>query len=334
MYDEILLPTDGSAHATAAAEHALALARAFDATVHVLGVADVNRAAGLFDAGGVDEAFLERVERDAEDAVERTAGLAGTDDRVETAVVDGDPGDAIIEYAEDEPVDAVVMGTHGRRGLRRFLAGSVTEHVVRLSPVPVFTVRRPDEDAADEGAEAGEAPADATGALPSYETVLVPTDGSDTAERAVDHAVAIADAFDGRLHALSVVDVGALGAESQVVPTETMIESLTERSEAAVAAVAERAGAAGLDVTTEVQQGFPGTSVLRYAREHDADVVVMGTHGRTGLGRLLLGSTAERVMRRAEMPVCAVPAEGRQAAIEDDGGADAGDEHTAGSDSP
>jgi nucleotide-binding universal stress UspA family protein len=339
MYDEILLPTDGSAHATAAAEHALALARAFDATVHVLGVADVNRAAGLFDAGGVDEAFLERVEREAEDAVERTAGLAGTDDRVETAVVDGDPGDAIIEYAEDEPVDAVVMGTHGRRGLRRFIAGSVTEHVVRLSPVPVFTVRRPDDadDAADESAEAGEAPADATGPLPSYETVLVPTDGSDTAELAVDHAVGIADAFDGRLHALSVVDVGALGAESQVVPTETMIESLTQRSEAAVAAVAERAGAAGLDITTEVQQGFPGTSVLRYAREHDADVVVMGTHGRTGLGRLLLGSTAERVLRRAEMPVCAVPAEGRQAAMEADEdveAGDAGDEHTGGGGSP
>jgi nucleotide-binding universal stress UspA family protein len=73
MYDRILLPTDGSVHAMAAAEHALALSRAFDASVHVLGVADIDRAAGLFNAGGVDEEFVARVEREAEEVVNRTA---------------------------------------------------------------------------------------------------------------------------------------------------------------------------------------------------------------------------------------------------------------------
>lgn len=310
MYDRILLPTDGSAHAMVAAEHALALSRAFDAAVHVLGVADIDRAAGLFDAGGVDEEFVDRVERDVEEAVDRTASLAADADGVETAVVQGDPAEAIVEYVAEAELDAVVMGTHGRQGIRRFVAGSVTEQVLRVAEVPVFTVRRPED--ADDGDEAEDATVGAVGDLPTYERVLVPTDGSDTAKRAVDHAVAIADAFDGELHALSVVDVAAVGGEMEAVPTRSLIEALTERAEAAVEAVAERGSDAGVEVVTEVQQGFPGSGVLRYAREHEVDIVVMGTHGRTGLGRVLLGSTTERLVRRAEMPVCAVPPADRE----------------------
>lgn len=312
MYDEILLPTDGSAHSTAAAEHALALARAFDATVHVLGVADVNRAAGLFDAGGVDEAFVERVERDAEDAIERTTSLAGAADRLETAVVRGDPGEVIVDYIDEHGLDAVVMGTHGRRGIRRFIAGSVTEHVVRVAEVPIFTVRRP-EDADESDRSTGTA-----GDLPTYERVLVPTDGSDTADRAVDHALGIAAAFDGELHALSVVDVSTVASSSDIVPSDTVIESLTDRGERAVASVADRADERGVESVTEVVQGFPGSTILRYVREEEMDIVVMGTHGRTGLGRALLGSTAERIVRRSPVPVCTVPAEGRKEALEED----------------
>jgi nucleotide-binding universal stress UspA family protein len=310
MYDRILLPTDGSVHAMAAAEHALALSRAFDASVHVLGVADIDRAAGLFNAGGVDEEFVARVEREAEEVVNRTASLAADTDRVETAVVQGDPAEAIADHVAEAGLDAVVMGTHGRGGLRRFIAGSVTEQVLRVAEVPVFTVRRPEDT--DDGEAVEDATVGAAGDLPTYERVLVPTDGSDIAERAVDHAVAIADAFDGELHALSVVDVAAAGGEMDMVPTASVIEALTERGEAAVEAVAEDGSDAGIEVVTEVQQGFPGSGVLRYAREHEVDIVVMGTHGRTGLGRVLLGSTTERLVRRAEMPVCAVPPADRE----------------------
>lgn len=313
MYDRILLPTDGSTHAMAAAEHALALSRAFDATVHVLGVADIDRAAGLFDAGGVDEAFLERVRAETETAVERTAALAAADDPVETAVVDGDPADAIADYATEADPDAIVMGTHGRRGITRFVAGSVTERVLRTATVPVFTVRRPD---GEERAEGTDSTVGAAGGLPTYERVLVPTDGSETAERAVDHAVAIADALDGELHALNVVDVAAAG-QRDPVPSGTVVEALTEQGEAAVDAVAERADDAGVPVVTAVRQGFPGSRIRTYARENGADIVVMGTHGRTGLGRVLLGSTVERLVRRAEMPVCAVPPADRDGADED-----------------
>ncbi len=317
MYDHICLPSDGSAHATNAAEHALALARAFDATVHVLGVADIDRAAGLFDAGGVDAEFVERVEQEAEDAVERTASLAASEDHVETAIVRGDPGETIVDYIDEQGLDAVVMGTHGRRGLRRFIAGSVTEHVVRVAEVPVFTVRRPDD--AGEGDES----TGATGDLPTYERVLVPTDGSDTADRAVDHALAVAEAFGGELHALSVVDVSTVASSSDIVPSDTVIESLTDRSERAVESVADRADDRGVEHATEVVQDFPGSGILGYVREEEMDIVVMGTHGRAGLGRALLGSTAEHVIRRSDVPVCAVPAEGRKEAMDEEAVEDA-----------
>jgi len=320
MYDGLLLPTDGSPHTTTAAGHALALARAFDATVHVLRVADIDGAAGLFDAGGVDDEFVERVEQEAAATVERTASLLAAAERVKTAVVDGDPGEAIVEYGTEHGVDGIVMGTHGRRGLRRFVAGSVTEEVVRTTTVPVFTVRRADEDGDDE-APADEPEPLAPDDLPRYETVLLPTDGSDTAAAAVDHAIAVAGAFDGELHALSVVDPSSTGALPEAGPSESVVESLVEQAEHAVASVADRAAEADVEIHTEVQQGFPARTILGYAEEQGVDIVVAGTHGRTGLGRVLLGSTAEHLVRRAEMPVCVVPAANRDAAMEEgDGG--------------
>ncbi len=141
MYDDILLPTDGSEGTAAAAEHAANFARAYDATVHVLAVADErNRfespSAGLA-ADAWEEGERERAERDADETV---ASLPD-DVAVERAVVEGVPHEAIVAYVENEGIDAVVMGTHGRTGLDHYLVGSVTEKVVRTSPAPVMTVR-------------------------------------------------------------------------------------------------------------------------------------------------------------------------------------------------
>ena len=141
MYETILVPTDGSDHAERAAAHAFALAAAFDATVQVYSVADVSAAAGPFNAGGVSGEFVERVEGEAESAVESTAALAPDGVTVETGVVKGQPGKEVLAAVDDTDADLVVMGTHGRSGVDRLLLGSVAERVVRSSPVPVLTVR-------------------------------------------------------------------------------------------------------------------------------------------------------------------------------------------------
>ncbi|MEF8885278.1 MAG: universal stress protein [Haloarculaceae archaeon] len=293
MYETILVPTDGSECAERAARHGLALAGRFDAAVHVLGVADVDRAAGPFNAGGVSDEFVDRVEAEFESAVESVADLAPSDAPVRTAVVRGTPGDAIVEYVRSEGVDLVAMGTQGRRGLRRFVTGSTTEHVVRHAHVPVVTVRQ------TEGPP-----------VTDYDRVLVTTDGSDHALAAVDHAVAVADASDAALHALYVVNIETLASGPTAAPPTDLLETLQEQGREATAEVADRAEAAGVPAVTEVREGFPGSMILEYAGAEGVDLIAMGTHGRTGVDRLLLGSTTERTIRRAEVPVMSVHPEG------------------------
>ena len=288
MYDRILVPTDGGDHSVRAAAEAATLARLFDATVCLVGVVDVQAAGGLFDAGGVD-----RVEATAENAVAAAREGLGGLEAVGTEVVRGRPAAAIVDYATDHDIDLVAMGTHGRTGVRRFVLGSVTERVVRHSPVPVLTAR-----------------ATAQPTETSYDEVLVPTDGSEAAGTAVAHALAVASAAEGRIHAVHVVDAEGSAAGPGFSPPPALIERLESTGQTAVDDVATRARAAGLDAVTAVRHGRPAAGILEYVDEHDIDLVAMATTGRTGLDRVLLGSTAARVLRRSEVPVLAVPGHG------------------------
>ncbi|ESP88600.1 universal stress protein [Candidatus Halobonum tyrrellensis] len=144
MYDEILVPTDGSPAAAAAIEHAVTLAERFDATIHALYVVDMTGYTTLEAGTGVVVEALEEEGEAAVDAVREAAEAA--DVPVTEHVVSGSPYRSILEYANDEEVDLIVMGTHGRRGLDRYLLGSVTERVVRSADQAVMTVRMPDEE--------------------------------------------------------------------------------------------------------------------------------------------------------------------------------------------
>jgi len=166
MYDTILYPTDGSAGSEAALDHVAELAGTYGATVHVLHAVDSSAHLGLGiggdpkaeDAPGMVghpdgdgpgmvgerdrvEHLRERMEEQGETLVEEvTSQLADVD--TEAVVRGGDPHQIIIDYAEEIDADLIVMGTHGRTGIDRYLLGSVAEKVVRLSDVPVVTVRR------------------------------------------------------------------------------------------------------------------------------------------------------------------------------------------------
>ncbi|WP_226481944.1 universal stress protein [Natrinema amylolyticum] len=292
MYNTILVPTDGSDHAVRAAEHGLALARWFDATVHVISVVDVAAAGGLFSAGGVSDEFVERLEADAEDAIADIESIADDPERIRTAVRRGYPPAEILEYAAEHDVELLSMGTHGRTGVTRYVAGSVTERVVRRSDVPVLTAR-----ATDRIARGG-----------SYDEILLPTDGSDAAAAAIDHGLAIARERDARIHAVNVVTVSTITADPTVTARSETLAEFESEGNAATETVAERARAADIDAVTAVREGVPSTGLLAYADENDIDLIAMATVGRTGLERYLLGSTTERVVRRADVPVLSVNA--------------------------
>jgi nucleotide-binding universal stress UspA family protein len=151
VYDDILLPTDGSDAADAAVEHAIDLAARYDATLHVLYVADTTE----YSTVTFEDDVVDPLEREGEGVVDAVVEQA--DDRnvrAKGVVMQGGVFETIQDYVADEGVDAVVMGTHGRRGLGRALLGSVTERVVRTSDVPVLTVRQTDDEDTEAGAEA------------------------------------------------------------------------------------------------------------------------------------------------------------------------------------
>jgi nucleotide-binding universal stress UspA family protein len=158
-----------------------------------------------------------------------------------------------------------------------------------------------------------------------YDVILVPTDGSPAAERAVDHAVELAAKFDATVHTLYVVDVALYSSLEAGV--DAVIEALEEEGRTAVDAVASRCAEAGVAAETTVLVGTVHRAIETYVTDNDVDLVVMGTHGRKGIERFLLGSVAERTVRTSSVPVLTVSLDDDR--TETETGADAGGESEA-----
>ncbi len=284
MYETILLPFDGSEGATAVLDHAAEIARWADATVQVLYVADSTRDSVTVVEGKTVDALAQAGEQTVETAA---TALDRRGVAYETDVVQGNPAPTIVEYAARYDHDLVVIPTHGRDGLSRHLVGSVAEKVVRLSSVPVLTVRmRPDERL-----------------VFPYERLLVPTDGSPAAENAADRTLALAAALDATVHVLSVVDDSVLGPDVR----STIAGAESERiATEAVERVVATADARGVETVTHVEHGDPVETIHDRVDDDNLHAVGMGTTGRRGTDRILLGSVAERTVRTAPVPVLTV----------------------------
>lgn len=145
-----------------------------------------------------------------------------------------------------------------------------------------------------------------------YETVLFPTDGSDESFHALEHAIDVAETYGATLHALYVVetDYGSAGFDDVPVNVDAILEARRADGARALERVEARAERTGTTVVTAVREGgVVHREILDYADENDADVIVMGTHGRRGLDRWLLGSVTERVVRTSPIPVLTVRGE-------------------------
>ncbi|MCJ0618710.1 universal stress protein [Haloarcula hispanica] len=281
MFDRILVPTDGSPGSERAFEVAATLASTHDAAVHVLSVVDEHGPTDDWDYDGDSpaEAFIES----QADHVD-TEGLSVT-----TAVREGVVHDAVLDYGDENDIDLIVMGTHGRTGVRRFLLGSVTEKVVRLADVPVLSVK-----------------ADAEPGTVSFDDILLPTDGSSGAAAAIGPAGALASATDATVHLVSVVDTRSLGID---VGSSVIVDELESVATDAVGDASDRLSGMGVEtVETAITHGVPYRAILDAIEEADADLVVIGTHGRTGIDRYLLGSVAEKLVRTSPVPVMTVRA--------------------------
>ena len=143
-----------------------------------------------------------------------------------------------------------------------------------------------------------------------YDRILVPTDGSTEGECAVAHALDLAAVHDAAVDTLYVVDRARYAGMPMEASWEGVDELLRSDADEAVAAVEQLAAGTDVDVDAAVVEGTPSREIIRYAEENDCDLVVMGTHGRGGIDRLLLGSVAEKVVRGSAVPVLTVRIDG------------------------
>lgn len=134
-----------------------------------------------------------------------------------------------------------------------------------------------------------------------YDTVLVGTDGSDPANRAVEHALSIADQYDAVVHAIAVVDTGRYG-EPALSSTELVLEELEDRSRDLLGDIADRGDNRGVEVVTRTCHGNPHAEIVGYADEVDADLTVIGASGLSQTGHHI-GSVADRVVRGTDRAV-------------------------------
>ena len=153
-----------------------------------------------------------------------------------------------------------------------------------------------------------------------YDRILVPTDGSEGVERAVDHATGLAVAHGASLHAVYVVNTASYGTLPMETSWEGVADMLRDEGEAAVERVKAIADERGVPAEVALVDGTPSREIVRYAESNDCDLVVMGTHGRGGIDRLLLGSVAERVVRSSGVPVLTVRVGGREGEVADEQG--------------
>ncbi|WP_266081863.1 universal stress protein [Haladaptatus caseinilyticus] len=285
MYEDILLPFDGTEGSAEVLHHASEIAHWSDATIHVLYVADTTRDSITVVEGHPVDALVQVGQAIVEEAKEtlRTLGVDYDSD-----VVQGNPAPTIVEYAERYNHDLIVMPTHGREGVSRYLIGSVSEKVVRLSSVPVLTARmQPDEQFA----------------FP-YENILIPTDGSTSATYAAQHGISLAAALDATVHVLSVVDDTSLGPDIRSAISNQETEQATTKFVDDLLSEAESHGIT--NTVRHVEYGSPISKILGCIETNDVHAVVMGTKGRRGTDRILLGSVAEKTVRSAPVPVITV----------------------------
>ncbi len=284
----ILVPLDGSPLAERALPYADALARATGASLTLMTAIEHDQDGMLARL----PALRERLEHGARDQaaqyLERSAALLRAWGRtVSTLITGGRPAEEILDAAERLDAALIAMATHGRGGLQRWLVGSVADKVMRLSPRPTLLVR----------------PAEEQGPLQplTLSRLMVPLDGSPLAEQALTPAVEVAHGAGARLLLVRVepwvaTTLAATGEAAALVNVDELETAVAREAEQYLADVRGRLPA-DLPVETAVLRGFPALELIAYAERERVDLTVMSTHGRGGLERLVLGSTADRLVR-------------------------------------
>ncbi len=289
--DHVMVPLDGSAYAERTIPVALFLAKAHSARITVVSILaqrSLLRVMALTPERGratfeEREAYLE--------AVAKRIRQQGVD--ADAVVAVGPVAETIDRIAQERDVDVLVISTHGRKGVRRWLLGSTASSILHVTSVPVLLVPPAAEQRVKE---------------PRFTKILVPLDGSERAERALTYVRATRGVFDAEiilLHVPEVPEADIYGAMADVVA------ELRQQAERQGSAYLEGVAAAlreeGLRVRTLVTGSDPAETILEVSEKENVDVVMTTTHGRGGIERVLMGSVAERLAHHARSLLFLIP---------------------------
>jgi nucleotide-binding universal stress UspA family protein len=294
----ILCPIDFSDFSRRALDHAVAIAKWYEATITLFHVCSVGPVAAYAPGSGVlPSAALTPEDRDALlTAMKRFAqGETATDVPLELEIAEGSTAAAILVKADAMPADLLVMGTHGRSGFEHLFLGSVTEKVLRKAACPVLTVPR-------------SAPDIAASTPVLFKRIVCAVDFSECSMHALTYAMSLSQETDAHLTVINVIelppDVSREGHETVLGPSfqEYMVQAEEDRRARLKDAVPESVRAY-CTVDTVLATGKPYREILGVAEERRADLLVVGIHGRGPIDRLLFGSTTQHLVRQASCPV-------------------------------
>ena len=290
---KILHPTDFSDGAATAFEHALHLARHYEAALHVLHVAPIfgeDPIRRAYESAADDTSMLQE-RMDEADAQMRALIEVHPHRHVSLRRVlsrGAAAGPVILDYARAEAVDLIVMGTHGRRGVRHLLLGSVAEEVAHKASCHIMTVRRQEEPKAEPR---------------PIQSIGVAIDFSDFAASVLETAKAMAASYGAMLHLVNVLQPLPLSLSITQKTLYDLVPDIAEQSRARLEELYAATPGPDVPATFHVVEGQPARAIVALAEERLADLLLIAPRGLTGVERLMLGSVAERVVRTASCPV-------------------------------
>lgn len=295
LIKRVLFANDFSSCAKRAQDYALAVAQAWGASLDILHVIEFQP--GMDVEFPVNQMYLDHRKAEAiaplQSAKEQAtrAGLSA-----QTQMLVGVPSQQIHAFAGSSGADIVVLGTHGRTGLEHVLLGSTAERVVRTAPCPVLSVKEPRPEAA------GRVPPEAGMRI---RRIVIPIDFSDCSLDALEFAVQFNKPFGAAMTLLHVLEPVAYGLDFTLIPPKEW----RHQKELVTARLGELTGVLtdhGVTADHMLRSGLPSDSIVGFVHERGFDLMIMGTHGRSGLSHLLSGSVAGAMLRLAPCPVLTV----------------------------
>lgn len=293
MLQSILVPLDFSPSSKRALAHALDLVERTGAHLHLRYVQEIplgplvgGDPSPRADEQSVQDQFEEQCRQELEDR-----SFVPDDDHLSiSAERSGEVAPNLVQFADEQNVDLIAMGTLGRRGAKRVLFGSTAEEVLRTAPCPVLTTRVEEEEN-----QAVHRPA-------SIERLVIPVDFSAPSEAALQYAARLSEVYHAPLTLVHVVELPDLPPAYEIEFAETDVDEIVQRVEADLKQWGRSIETGDTSLFTVVDAGDAASTILREASE-PGDLIVMATEGLTGLKRTMLGSVAEDVLRRATGPV-------------------------------